>query len=372
MGRHVIPLGRILGIPIGLDYSWFLIFVLLTWTLAVGYYPTEFKDWPMAVYWILGAITAIMLFVSVLLHELGHSVIAMSYKIPVRSITLFIFGGIANISAEPPSASAEFWIAIAGPVVSFALAVIFALLAPVVVAIPVLFALFTYLFYINGALVAFNLIPGFPLDGGRVFRAIVWGITKNLTRATVIAGTLGRIIGFLFIILGVWLMFSNYLFNGLWIAFIGWFLESAAGAQIMYQMLENLLAGHKVTDAMSSDYTAISPETVLQEIVDLHILAGGRRAFLIKAGDDVVGLLTLHRIKEVARADWAATPASQVMIPAAQMKSTRPDAALWDALKAMDSNGVNQLPVMSDGRVVGMLTREGIVSFLGTLQEFAK
>ena len=359
-----------MGISIGLDYSWFLIFVLLTWTLAVGYFPAEFKDWPTAEYWILGAITAIMLFVSVLLHELGHSVVAMSYNIPVRSITLFIFGGLAQIGGESPSASAEFWIAIAGPIVSFLLALFFALLEPVSIIFTPLLALVTYLAYINLALAVFNLIPGFPLDGGRVFRAIVWGITGNLRQATIIAGGIGRIIGFLFIFSGVWQMLGGNLLGGLWIAFIGWFLESAATSQVQYQRLESLLSGHKVSDAMNTNYAEIPADIILQELVDHHILAGGRRVFVVKANDDVVGLLTLHRIKEVQRDAWPTTTASQVMIPAVQMKSTRPDALLWAALKEMDSDGVNQLPVMADGRMLGMLTREGIINFLSTVQEF--
>ena len=163
MNRSAIPLGRILGIPIGLDYSWFLIFALLTWSLATSYYPAEFKNWPVAQYWIVGAVTAILMFASVLLHELGHSVVAMRYKIPVRSITLFIFGGVAQIGAEPPSAIAEFWIAIAGPVTSFALAIFFGLLQPMVGALAPLLALAKYLAYINGSLALFNLIPGFPV-----------------------------------------------------------------------------------------------------------------------------------------------------------------------------------------------------------------
>ena len=179
MNRHTIPLGRILGIPIGLDYSWFLIFVLITWTMAVGYYPSEFKDWPTAQYWIVGGATAIMLFVSVLLHELGHSLVAMHYKIRVRSITLFIFGGISQIGAEPTSATAQFWVSIAGPAVSFALAVFFFLLQPVFTDVVPILALAKYLVYINIVLGLFNLIPGFPLDGGRVFRAAVWAATKG-------------------------------------------------------------------------------------------------------------------------------------------------------------------------------------------------
>ena len=184
MARHNIPLGRILGIPIGLDYSWFLIFALLTWSLAGSYYPAEFKNWPLLLYWLMGAVTAIMLFVSVLIHELGHSVVALRYKIPVRSITLFIFGGIAQIGAEPPSAAAEFFVAIAGPIVSLALAAFFSVMKPIVAGIEPLWGLAKYLAYINMAIVLFNLVPGYPLDGGRVFRAFVWAVTQNLRRAT--------------------------------------------------------------------------------------------------------------------------------------------------------------------------------------------
>ena len=370
MNGHTIPLGRILGIPIGLDYSWFLIFGLLTWTLAVGYYPTEFKDWPPQEYWIVGAITACMLFVSVLLHELGHSVVAMRYKVPVRSITLFIFGGVAQIGGEPPSATAEFWIAIAGPVVSFGLATLFRLLQPVFAGVAPLLALAKYLAYINGVLVLFNLIPGFPLDGGRVFRAVVWGVTHSLRRATLVAANVGRFFGFVFIFSGVWQVFGGNAVNGLWIAFIGWFLETAAVAQIQQQMVQGLLAGHKVSDAMSRTYTAVPADDVLQRVVDDHILGGGRRSFVVKRGEEVAGLLTLHRIKQVPQAEWSTTPAATVMIPMAEMKRIRPDTALWAALEEMDRDGVNQLPVMTDGRMVGMLTREDLISFLRTLREF--
>jgi len=370
MTRHTIPLGRILGIPIGLDYSWFLIFGLLTWTLAVGYFPTEFKGWPPQEYWIVGAITACMLFVSVLLHELGHSVVALHYRIPVRSITLFIFGGVAQIATEPPSAVAEFWIAIAGPVVSFALAILFSLLQPVFAGLAPLLALAKYLAYINGVLALFNLIPGFPLDGGRVFRAVVWGVTHSLRRATLVAANVGRFFGFLFIFSGVWQIFSGNAVNGLWIAFIGWFLETAAVAQIQQQMVQGLLAGHQVSDAMSRNYATVPADEALQRLVDEHILGGGRRSFVVKRGEEIAGLLTLHRVKQVPQPEWSTTTAAKVMIPVGEMKRVRPDTALWAALEEMDRDGVNQLPVMQDGTIVGMLTREDLISFLRTLQEF--
>jgi len=370
MNWYTISLGRILGIPIGLDPSWFLIFILLTWTLASSYFPTEFKNWSAAQYWIIGAITAILFFVSVLLHELGHSVVALRYKIPVRRITLFVFGGVAQIGAEPPSALSEFWIAIAGPVVSFALAASFYLLQLAFAGLAPLFALAKYLAFINGTLGLFNLIPGFPLDGGRVFRAIVWGLTKNLRRATLIAANLGRAIAFMFILYGVWQVLTGHLGNGLWIAFIGWFLESAATSQAQQQIFHDLLAGHTVKQAMNRNYVAVSALTTLQDLVDQHILGSGQRVFVvIDQSERVIGILTLHHVKEIPRPAWPTTLVEQAMTPLTQVKWVSPDSPIKSALAEMDQNGVNQLPVMVNGQMMGMLTREGVISFLRIQQE---
>ena len=311
------------------------------------------------------------MFGSVLLHELGHSVVALRYKIPVRSITLFIFGGVAQIGAEPPSAIAEFWIAIAGPITSFALAVIFGLLQPLVGALAPLLAIARYLAYINGALALFNLIPGFPLDGGRVFRAIVWGTTHSLHKATLIAANLGRFIAYVFIILGVWQMFTGNFGNGLWIAFIGWFLESAASSQIRQQTIHDLLAGHRVADTMRRDYTSVSPDSTLEQLVREHILGSGRRSLVVKQDDRLVGLLTLHNVKSIPPSDWLNTKASQVMIPVTQMKRIRPDAELIDALGEMDRDGVNQLPVMVDNDIQGILGRDDVISTVRNLSDFS-
>lgn len=372
MTHKTIPLGRIIGIPIGLDYSWFLVFILLTWSFAVGYYPQEFANWSGVTYWIVGAATAIMLFVSVLIHELGHSVIAMRYKIAIRNITLFLFGGVAQIASEPPSAAAEFWIAIAGPVTSFILAVLFYLSEPVVAAFTPLFGLVKYLAYINLALVLFNLIPGFPLDGGRVFRALVWGMTGSMRKATVVAAGVGRFIAFLFIVLGVWQIFVGNIGNGLWIAFIGWFLENAASAQVQQTVVQGLLAGHTVSDAMSRSFTEIPVNVSLQQLVDHQILAAGRRVFVVKRYEEVVGLLTLHRVQQVPRDQWPTTTVEQVMIPADQMKTARPTDELEQCFSMMNRDGVNQLPVMVNGHMLGLLTREDVISFLHTLQEFGR
>jgi Zn-dependent protease len=368
MPRNV-PLGRIFGIAIALDYSWFLIFALMTWLLATSYYPEEFHDWPPSLCWSMAAVTTIMLFASVLLHELGHSVVALRYKIPVRSITLFVFGGVAQIEAEPPSAAAEFFVAIAGPIVSLILAVSFYVLQPAVAGVEPLAGLAKYLAYLNVSLVAFNLIPGYPLDGGRVFRAIVWALTRNMRRATLVAANAGRFFGFLFIFLGVSRLMAGDLGGGLWIAFIGWFLDNAAAAQIQQVGLQDVLSRHTVAQAMSVQYVVVPADLPLQQLVDEHILGRGQRCFLVNRGDETVGLTTLHRIKQVPRQRWATTTAEQVMLPREQFKSIAPDTELWSALQLMDRDGVNQLPVIADGRVAGMLSREDVIAYLLTIRE---
>ena len=369
MNRQGISLGRVLGIPIVLDYSWFLIFALVAWTLASGYFPSEFKNWPTAEYWLVGIATAIVFFLSVVLHELGHSVAAQHYGIPVSSIKLFVFGGVSQIETEPPSARVEFLMAVVGPLVSFVLAGVFAGLGVAFASVAALLALAKYLAYINGALGLFNLVPGFPLDGGRVFRAVVWGLTNSLRRATVIAANLGRFIGFLFILFGVYQVFTGNFVNGLWIGFIGWFLESAAMSQVQQQKLQDLLAGRRVSQAMSTNYTSVLPDTTIQTLVDRHFLGNGQRSFVVEEGDKVAGLLTLRDIKELPRAEWPATTAAQAMIPLAQVRRILPNEELWAAIEEMNHDGVNQLPVMTDGHIEGMLRREDIISYLRNLQD---
>lgn len=361
-------LGKLAGIPVYLDYSWFLIFVLLTWTLASNYFPSEFRDWPVIEYWVIGAVAAILLFVSVLLHEFGHSLLAIKYKISVRKITLFIFGGVAQIGSEPPYALAEFWIAIAGPIVSFALAGLFGLMTLVLSNVSPVFALAKYLAYINGTLGLFNLIPGFPLDGGRVFRAIVWGVTHNFRRATVIAANIGRFIAFLFILYGIWQIIQGNFGGGLWIAFIGWFLDSAAKAQIQQLRVQDLLAGYSVSQAMSRNFTVLNPDNTLKQLMDLHILEEGKRYFIVKDEDKIIGLLNLNQIKRVPRDKWSTTTIGQWMIPVDKIHTITPDMQLVDALKMMENDGISQLPVIEGNNLLGILSRESLSNFLLTLQ----
>jgi Zn-dependent protease len=361
-----------MGILVDVDYSWFLIFGLLTWAMAVGYFPAEYKGWSTGEYWFMGAISAILLFVCVLLHELGHSAVALRYKIPVREITLFIFGGVSQITAEPPSAGAEFLIAVAGPAVSFVLAGVFWALQYVFVGVAPLLALVRYMFLLNFVLGLFNLIPGFPLDGGRVFRAIVWGVNRNFRRATVIAAVTGRFFGFLFIFLGAWWALSGRLIDGLWIAFIGWFLESAAGSQVQQQQVKDLLSGHKVAEVMNRDYTRIGGEMTLQDLVDRHILGAGRRCFVVTHNGAPAGLVTLADFKKVDRIAWSQTTADQIMVPREKLASIGAQEEMWVAAEKMGRDGVNQLPVMQDGQMVGMLSRDDVVHYLGTLRAMSR
>jgi Zn-dependent protease len=368
MRKHII-LGRISGISIELDYSWFLIFFLITWILATNYFPQEIKEGSSIFYWGISVFTAILFFVSVLLHELGHSFLARRFKIRVKKITLFIFGGVAEIKEEPPSAGAEFWIALAGPVVSFILAGIFYFIGQITAARSALFVMLSYLALINFLLAGFNLIPGFPLDGGRIFRAFVWGLTRNFRKATMIAATTGRFIAYGFILFGIFLIISGSLFNGLWLAFIGWFLESAAIAQIHQQTQHDLLAGHKVMDALRSDIQSVSSNTTIQDLIDHHIIEKGHRYFLVKENDQPVGLLTIHRIKEIPHEKRKETTVSEIMIPEAQVRKVNFKDNLSTALKKMDHTGVNQLIVMEDHKITGILSRDSILSLIRDIQE---
>jgi len=367
--RHTIPIGRIFGIPIDLDYSWFMIFVLLTWMLAVNYYPAAIKSGTTLEYWSMGGVTAILFFASIVVHELAHSWVALRYKIPVHRITLFIFGGVSQIAGEPPSASAEFFIAIVGPLTSFALAAVFFLMEPLLANIAPALAVAKYLALINGMLGLFNLVPGFPLDGGRVLRAIVWGSIRNFRRATVIAANTGRFCGFAFIMAGVWLALGGNLINGIWIAFIGWFLESAAGAQVQQQLVQGLLVGHRVSEVMGDACTHVSDQVTLQNLVDQQVLAHGRRCFLVDQGEHVAGLLTLQHIKEMPRPSWTTTTAAQAMVPLEKLSTLDPNAELWTAMEKMGRDGIDQMPVMLGNNFVGMLSAGDIVKYLHTLQQ---
>ena len=372
MKNNTIHLFRVSGIPVGLDPSWFLVFALITWALAISYFPAEFKNWSRLQYWSVAAVTSLLFFLCVLLHEVGHSLVALKYKLPVKSITMFIFGGVSEITAEPTNALSEFVIAFAGPLTSLILTAIFYLFQILFRSIEPVYAISKYLALINGILAIFNLIPGFPLDGGRVFRAIVWGISHNLRRATEIAMYLGHAIAFVFILLGVWRLFQGDWIDGLWIAFIGWFLENAVVGQVQQQKIRNLLSGHTVDQVMTRSCIQAPVNVTLRELVDDYILAGGHRCLVLVREVEPVGLLTLHDVRKVPRERWVSTTAGDVMTPMDQVQRTSPQTGLDQAFEQMGVDGVNQMPVVENGQIEGMLSREDILNYLHLLQKMGK
>ncbi|MBM4429167.1 MAG: CBS domain-containing protein [Chloroflexi bacterium] len=364
-GGNALRLGRILGVEIKLDYSWFIIFVLVTVSLSGQIFPSLYAGWSRGTYWLLGALTSVLFFTSVLAHELAHSLVSQAYGVPVHDITLFIFGGAAHIDEEPKTARAELLMALAGPGTSLVISALFGLFALLSRSTsPHLGAIGTWLAGINASLAAFNLIPGFPLDGGRVFRALVWGLTGNLQRATQFATGLGRLIAFGFVLLGVWQLFIGNWVNGLWIAFIGWFLDSAAASSYRRFTLRHLLAGHTAREVMTSECTLIPRHLTLDVFVEQIMLPSGRRCFPVQEGGRIRGLLTLHRIREVPRERWSQTRVDDIMIPWAELKSVRPDEELNTVFDRMAAEDVNQLPVIEGDSLLGMVARDNLLAFI--------
>lgn len=359
-----VSLGRIWGIPIGLHTSWFIIFLLLTFSLAVGYFPNEYDNLSAPAAWLLGAITSILFFGSVLAHELAHAWVALRNGIPVRSITLFIFGGVAQIEREPHTPGAEFRIAIAGPVMSLALAGLFYGLYQIDQPIAYLAAPSIYLARINLILGLFNMIPGFPLDGGRVLRAIVWKFTGNLRRATRIAAGVGQLVAFGFMAWGVLMLLSGQLFNGLWIMFIGWFLQNAAVSVVAQSDIREALQGVTVGELMSRDCLLIPRDQPLSDLVHNRILRGGNRCFMVGSGDHMDGMLTLRDVAAVPQSEWDRLTAGEVMIPWSDLSRVAPRTDLYEALRQMDEKNVAQLPVVEGNQLVGVLTREQVLRYV--------
>lgn len=359
-----IRLGKIAGIEIDINYSWIIILVLITWSLATQF-MVIYPGWGTVTYWIVGLIAAILLFVSVLLHELAHSLVARSRGLPVKSITLFIFGGVSNIEREPQSPGTEFWMAIVGPITSIVIGIIaFLLYLPVGLTRSPVAAILNYLAIANILLGVFNLIPGFPLDGGRVLRSIVWKITGNLRRATRIAAGVGQFVAFLFILVGIWIFFGGNIIGGIWIGFIGWFLLNAARTADSQIMLESIFKGVTVREVMNPNPVTVPANISLQRLVDEYFLPQGLRSALVVQGDQLAGLITLSDIRHISRDQWAQTPVGMTMIPLERLHAISPTQNLNDVLPIMTSNDVNQLPVVQDGRVIGVLSRDAIMRFI--------
>ena len=365
-------IGSILGIPIYLHASWVIIFSLITLSLAMQF-TQEHPHWSATQHWAVGILTSLLFFGSVLFHELSHSVVAQHYKIRVVSITLFIFGGVARIGRDPSKAIQEFNIAIAGPLASLFLFGVFYGLTRIFPYSEMLGALAVWLSYINLRLALFNLIPGFPLDGGRIFRAIVWGSTKNYVRATQIAGASGKLVAYAIILYGAWHAFRGDWTAGLWLAFIGWFLLNAAQESVAQVAIRETLSGLSAADVMSHEVPTVPGHITLEEY-STEVLRTGRRCHLVLTDDRLVGMMNVHTLNAVPRDEWAHNSVQAAMIPREKILWTTPDEPLLKLLERLLSADVNQMPVVSnsgDGasHIIGMVTRDSILRVMQTRSE---
>lgn len=360
MVRNTLPLFRVRGIAVGVHVSWLVVFALVTWSLAMGFLPEAIPGIAPVEAWLIGGVSAILLFASVLLHELAHSFVALSRGLPVHSITLFLFGGVSNLSGESKEPRTEFLVAVVGPLTSFAIAAAAFLLA----LLPLdqrLGVVASYLAIVNVLLGGFNLIPGFPLDGGRVFRAIVWKATGSMRRATQVAASLGQLVGFAFIAWGVLGVVDGDLLGGLWTAAIGLFLQNAAASSVQHLALEQRLGALRVRDAFTADATAATSGLNLNDLIEEHILRRKRRAVLVVDGGRLVGMVTVGDLQKVALERRRSATAAKVMTPADRLITIAPAATLQQAADVLSQHEFDQLPIVDDGRVLGIITRADIM-----------
>ena len=368
-------IANILGIPIYLDATWLLIFGLITYTLAMDFRQMH-PQWTPAEHWCLGILTSLLFFGSVLFHELAHSVVALYYKIPVHSITLFLFGGIARIGKEPSKPIQEFNIAVAGPLASLLLAGVFGAMTLLFPSAQMVGALAKILGGSNFILAVFNLAPGFPLDGGRIFRAIVWGITKNFSRATLVAGSSGRVVAYALMGIGAYEAFyKNDWYSGLWLGVIGLYLLNAAQQSIAQMTIREALAGLHASDVMSHEVPTIEGHITLEEY-GAEVLRTGRRCHLVLSGDRLVGMMNVHTLNAVPREQWANNSVQSAMIPRDKIQWTSPDEPLLKLLERLLTADINQMPVVSGAadqspQIVGMVTRDSILRVMQTHSELA-
>jgi Zn-dependent protease/predicted transcriptional regulator len=372
--KSQIKLGTVFGVELGLHYSWLVIAVLIMFSLVAQFHTVN-RDWSQGLVWSMAAITSVLFFACLFAHELSHAVVAKASGIPIHKITLFLLGGVAQIEKEPSNARTEFWIALVGPVTSGVLGLILLALAlllgwvPQVSAVTPGTALLVWLGYINLGLAAFNMIPGFPLDGGRVLHAFLWWAIDDAERSTRAAAFVAQIIAVLFIGLGIFRFFQGAGLGGLWIAFIGWFMLQAAGASSLQARARTVLHGLQVRDVMSTHYESVDPNLSLQEFVHERLLSSGRRCFLVMQESRLLGLITLREVRAIDAQAWPHTSVGQVMHSGTKIHTVSRNMPLAEALEIMAREDINQLPVVSNGIVEGVVARAHILQVVRSRAE---
>ncbi len=367
--NNSIKLFRVAGIPIRLHFTWFLIFVLITLSFSVYVFPQENPTWPPLVYWAVGLAGGVLFSASILAHELSHSIVSKANGVPVRSITLFIFGGIAQISREASRPVDELKMAVAGPALSMVLGITFWMLALLTQrAFEPVSVLMSLLGRINLGLALFNMVPGFPLDGGRVLRSILWHTTGNYRKATRVATLAGQGVAFALIATGITWMILTRSLDGIWFVLVGWFLENAASASYRQAVLKDILT-IDAAQVMSTDLPIVPPSLTLRQLIEGQMYPSGKRFFLVAGDSRLEGIITFKDVKAISPGQRDLVTVAKVMTPRERLKVALLTDNAAEILEVMDAGDFNQVPVMVDERVVGIVTRETLLRAMKTRAE---
>jgi len=365
-GRKI-PLFKLFGFQVNIDPSWFLLVILITWSLSAGLFPELYDDLSTTTYWLMGAAGALGLFISIVLHELGHSIVARRNGLEMRGITLFIFGGVAEMTDEPPSATAELYIAVAGPIVSVVLAMILLglSLSREVLGLPTPVAgVIGYLGWINVILVGFNVLPAFPLDGGRVLRAVLWHVKGDLRWATKVTASIGGIFGLVLIALGVISAIGGNIIGGIWWVVLGIFLRGAASQSYQQVLIRRALEGEPVSRFMRTDLVTVKPDLSLRDFVDDFVYTYQHKLYPVVDNGALRGCVTISAVKDVPRDEWAATQIADVAASCSEHNTVTSDTDSTKALAKLSRNELSRLLVVDDGELVGIITLKDLLGFL--------
>ncbi|MFQ5963450.1 MAG: CBS domain-containing protein [Candidatus Scalinduaceae bacterium] len=365
--RKQIELIRVFSIPIKLDLSWFIIVAFISWTLASGYFPIKYPELDKSVCWIMGFISAVLLFVCVLLHELSHSLIAKKNNIPIKGITLFVFGGVAEMTEEPRTASSEIKMAVAGPICSGALAIFFFFIGNFFIKyLPILpvIGILKYCTFINLALMIFNLLPGFPLDGGRILRAVIWNYTGNIKKATYTTSKIGSSLGIFLIIFGFFNIFTGNIIGGLWFAFIGLFLKGAAEAGYQQLLAGKLLHGIKISEIMTRDVITIEDSITLDKLVDDYFLKYRYNSYPVVSNGILIGMVSIHDVKQIPREEWSKANVRRIFDSKVIDLCMNPNDDATSAMAKMAKRGLGRIPVVDNGKLVGIVSHRDIMQII--------
>jgi len=366
------PLFSLFGFKVSLDLSWFFLLILVSWSLARGFFPQNYSGLNTIIYWIMGVSSALLLFASIVLHEVSHSLVARRYGVPIKGITLFIFGGVAQIEDEPPSPQAEFSMAIVGPLTSIVIAFIFfglsKLLESTNAPIP-LSAVLRYLAFMNGALAIFNIIPAFPLDGGRVLRSAIWNRKQNLKAATRISSRIGSVFGFVLIFMGLVFILRKSFIGGMWWFLIGIFLSNAARSSYQQVLMRSTLEGQKVSRFMQQDIVVVPPEISIQNLVNEYIYKYHFKMFPVVAKGKLIGCVTTKLLKSVPRSEWDKRIVADITEACTPKNTVNPETDVIKVLGMMRQSGSSRILVVKQEKLVGIITLKDLLEFIALKME---